>query len=69
MNEIYLSGGGAALPSIEEGFSQVFGKPLVKWSPVGKLESKLTGRKLEEMREAENQFTIAVGLASRMGKM
>ena len=69
VGEIYLSGGGAMLTGIEESFSQVFSRPVLKWSPMDKLETRLSGKKLEELKGMGSQVAVAVGLASRIGKV
>ena len=69
VNEIFLSGGGMMLPGVEESFTQAFSRPVTKWSAVDKLETRLASHRLDELKAAEHQIAIAVGLASRIGKI
>ena len=69
INEIYVSGGGSLLPGLEETLSQVFSRPVTRWSPVERLESRLSEQKLNELKAAGSQVAVAVGLASRIGKV
>ena len=69
VNEIFLSGGGVMLPGVEESFTQAFSRPVTKWSAVDKLETRLASHRLDELKAAEHQIAIAVGLASRTGKI
>ncbi len=68
VEDVYLSGGGARTPLLEESLERVFERRTTKWSPVSGLA--VDGGRLEPQALSDNsaQLAVAVGLASRVLK-
>ncbi|MFH0963877.1 MAG: type IV pilus assembly protein PilM [Planctomycetota bacterium] len=66
VSNIYLSGGGALLPGLDESFAAALGKPTSLWNPVEVLENRVGGQAGEKLTRDAGQFAISVGLASRV---
>jgi len=64
--DVYLSGGGALLDGVDQLFAQALGKPTNLWSPVDILYTRLDGQAAEKLTRDASQFTIGVGLATRI---
>jgi type IV pilus assembly protein PilM len=68
VEEVFLSGGGARTPGLEESLERVFERRTTKWSPISGLA--VDGGRLESQALTENspQLAVAVGLAARVMK-
>lgn len=68
VEEIYLSGGGSQLFSLEPDFERIFDKRINRWDPTENFE---IGDQVdvETLRANAPQLAIAVGLASRIKKL
>ena len=69
VEEIYLSGGGSQLFSLEPDFERIFGKRINRWDPTENFDFDIENpEKLDLLRANAPQLAIAVGLASRIRK-
>jgi len=68
VSEILLSGGGAALPWIQEELSGLLAKPVRTWDPLETVSCDV-GPAEERLRCESAQFAVAVGLAARAWDM
>ncbi|MHC4780817.1 MAG: type IV pilus assembly protein PilM [Planctomycetota bacterium] len=67
VEEVYLSGGGALFPQLEETFTRIFDRKTMLWDPTENFE--VSNRvDTNALRENAPQLAIAVGLASRIRK-
>jgi type IV pilus assembly protein PilM len=66
VEKIYISGGGALLPELEESFSQRFGRPVSRWNPLEPIDLSAADVDQEQLIARAGQLAIAVGLASRV---
>jgi len=64
VTEVLLSGGGAALPWVEEELSGLLGKPARAWDPLEHVSCQV-GPAEERFRCEAGQFAVALGLAAR----
>ncbi len=65
VEEIYISGGGSQLFSLEPDFERIFGKRINRWDPTEHLDVR-DDVDIASLREDASQLAIAVGLASRI---
>ncbi|NUN49486.1 MAG: type IV pilus assembly protein PilM [Candidatus Brocadiae bacterium] len=65
---IWLSGGGALTPGLDEVIQRVFAKTPRRWDPAEGLEIRKERVGLGELRDFAGQSVIAMGLASRVWK-
>ncbi|MHC4778234.1 MAG: type IV pilus assembly protein PilM [Planctomycetota bacterium] len=67
VEEVYLSGGGALFPQLEETFTRIFDRKTMLWDPTENFE--VSNRvDTAALRDNGPQLAIAVGLASRIRK-
>jgi type IV pilus assembly protein PilM len=67
VEEVYLSGGGAKFPQMEETFSRIFDRKTQLWDPTENFE--VSNRvDVDALKQNAPQLAIAVGLASRIRK-
>jgi len=66
VEEIYLSGGGSQLFSLEPDFERIFGKRINHWDPTEHFEILNDQVDVEALRLNAPQLSIAVGLAARI---
>jgi Tfp pilus assembly PilM family ATPase len=66
VEEIYLSGGGGRVPSLDEALEKIFERRTVAWSPVAgiSVDSDLVDTEL--LLENASSLAVAMGLASRV---
>jgi len=64
VSEVLLSGGGAAMPWVEEELSGLLGKPVRAWDPLENVTCDV-GPAEERFRCESGQFAVALGLAAR----
>ena len=65
IDEIYLSGGGAVLPGIEQIFEESLGSKPINWNPLEFLGKIPPGVDLKLVDTMKGSFAIAAGLALR----
>ncbi|MHC5078793.1 MAG: pilus assembly protein PilM, partial [Planctomycetota bacterium] len=67
VEEVFLSGGGAMFPQLEETFTRIFDRKTMLWDPTENFE--VSNRvDTNALRDNAPQLAIAVGLASRIRK-
>lgn len=67
VEEVYLSGGGARFPQLEETFARIFDRKTALWDPTENLE---IGSRVDAglLKQNASQLAIAMGLAARIRK-
>ncbi|MCI0341353.1 MAG: pilus assembly protein PilM [Planctomycetales bacterium] len=67
VEEVFLSGGGARFPQLEETFSRIFDRKTSTWDPTENLE---VGARVDAglLKQNASQLAIAMGLAARLRK-
>ncbi len=67
VEEVFLSGGGARFPQLEETFSRIFDRKTSAWDPTENLE---VGARVDAglLKQNASQLAIAMGLAARLRK-
>ena len=67
VEEVFLSGGGARFPQLDETFARIFDRKTTLWDPTENLEM---GSRVDAglLQQNAAQLAIAVGLASRIRK-
>lgn len=65
VDEVYLSGGGALLPSLEEEFETFFEKRTRVWNPIEGLKIKSDNVDIDSLNKSALQLAVSVGLAAR----
>jgi len=66
VDEVYISGGSAALPGLKTSFERIFDRRIYFWDPTENLEIRSERIDVQELKEHKSQLAIAVGLASRL---
>ncbi len=67
VEEVFLSGGGAKFPQLEETFARIFDRKTALWDPTENIE--VSGKvDVDMMKENGPQLAICMGLASRLRK-
>lgn len=66
VEEIFLSGGGSQLFSLEPDFERIFGKRINHWDPTENFEIQEDQVDIDALRKNAPQLAIAIGLASRI---
>ena len=66
VDEVYISGGSAALPGLKTSFERIFDRRIYFWDPTENLEIRSDRIDVQELKEHKGQLAIAVGLASRL---
>ncbi len=66
VEEIYLSGGGSQLFSLEPDFERIFGKRINRWDPTENFDVQDEQVDVKALRDNAPQLAIAIGLASRI---
>lgn len=66
VQSIYLSGGGALAPGIEEAFQKTFSKHPLRWDPTEGISVESDRVDPVELRQHSAQLPVAVGLAGRI---
>jgi len=66
VDEVFISGGSAALPGLAPSFERAFGKKINFWDPIEDLEIRTTSIDPNELAANAGKLVIAVGLASRI---
>lgn len=69
VEEIYISGGGSQLFSLEPDFERIFGKRINRWDPTEHFEIMEDQVDVEALKSNAPQLAIAIGLASRIRTM
>ncbi len=64
VQEVWLTGGTALLPSLEESFEKIFEKRTKTWNPIEGLKVKADNVDVEALNQLSPQLAIAVGLAA-----
>jgi type IV pilus assembly protein PilM len=64
VSEVLVSGGGAALPWVQEELASLLAKPVRPWDPLENVTCQV-GSAEERFRCESGQFAVAVGLAAR----
>ncbi|MBK8976487.1 MAG: type IV pilus assembly protein PilM [Planctomycetes bacterium] len=64
VEEVYLSGGSALLPFLEEGLEKIFEKRTRVWNPIEGLKVKSDNVDIGALNQSAPQLAIAVGLAA-----
>ena len=65
IEEVYLSGGGAGFPAIEEAFSEALGSKPNKWNPFQFMGIDPAIINVDNIVKFKDSFAVAVGLALR----
>lgn len=66
VEEIYISGGGSQLFSLEPDFERIFGKRINRWDPAQHFDILEDNVDVDALRANASQLAIAIGLASRI---
>ena len=66
VDEVYISGGSAALPGLKTSFERIFDRRIYFWDPTENLEIRSERIDVQELKDHKGQLAIAVGLASRL---
>ncbi|BBM87633.1 type IV pilus assembly protein PilM [Candidatus Uabimicrobium amorphum] len=66
VEEIFVSGGGSQLFSLEPDFERIFGKRINRWDPTENFEIREDQVDIDALRANSSQLAIAIGLASRI---
>jgi len=66
VEEIFLSGGGSQLFSLEPDFERIFGKRINHWDPTENFDIQEDQIDIDALRQNAPQLAIAIGLASRI---
>jgi len=66
VEEIYLSGGGAALHGVDTILARIFNRPVSYWDPTDNLSVDQKRVDVQELKASAPQLAVAVGLASRI---
>lgn len=64
VQEVYLSGGSALLPCLEESLEKIFEKRTRVWNPIEGLKVKSDNVDIDALNQAAPQLAVAVGLAA-----
>ncbi|MFK7741929.1 MAG: type IV pilus assembly protein PilM [Planctomycetota bacterium] len=64
VQEVWLTGGTALLPMLEENFEKIFEKRTKTWNPIEGLKVKADNVDVEALNQLSPQLAVAVGLAA-----
>ncbi|MCB9876168.1 MAG: type IV pilus assembly protein PilM [Planctomycetes bacterium] len=64
VQEVWLTGGTALLPSLEESFEKIFEKRTKTWNPIEGLKVKADNVDVEALNQLAPQLAVAIGLAA-----
>ena len=64
VQEVWLTGGTALLPLLEESFEKIFEKRTKTWNPIEGLKVKADNVDVEALNQLSPQLAVAVGLAA-----
>jgi len=64
VQEVWLTGGTALLPMLEESFEKIFEKRTKTWNPIEGLKVKADNVDVEALNQLSPQLAVAVGLAA-----
>jgi type IV pilus assembly protein PilM len=64
VQEVWLTGGTALLPTLEESFDKIFEKRTKTWNPIEGLKVKADNVDVEALNQLSPQLAVAVGLAA-----
>jgi type IV pilus assembly protein PilM len=64
VQEVWLTGGTALLPALEESFEKIFEKRTKTWNPIEGLKVKADNVDVETMNQLAPQLAVAIGLAA-----
>ena len=68
VDDVFLSGGGVALPLVAETFEKIFEKRTRHWDPIEHLRVDDDAVDVDALRANAGQLAIALGLACRLRK-
>jgi type IV pilus assembly protein PilM len=66
VDEVFISGGSAALPGLAPSFERAFGKKINFWDPIEDMEIRSGAIDPNDLAANAGRLVIAVGLASRL---
>lgn len=66
VGEVFLSGGSALLPFLEESFEKIFEKKTRVWNPIEGLKVKSDNVDIDALNQRAPQLAVAVGLAANV---
>lgn len=66
VEEIYVSGGSAQLPGLEQAFERIFNKKVNFWDPTENIEVRSDKVDVDLLKSSAAQLPVAMGLAARM---
>jgi type IV pilus assembly protein PilM len=66
VDEVYISGGSAAIPGLKNSFERIFDRRIQFWDPTENLEIRSDRIDVQELKDHRGQLAVAVGLASRL---
>ena len=69
VEEVYLSGGGARMPGIDEALERTLNRPIHRWDPSEGIEVHEGTVDPELVRANAGQLAVAIGLASRVQEL
>ena len=64
VQEVWLTGGTALLPVLEESFEKIFEKRTKTWNPIEGLKVRADNVDVEALNQLSPQLAVAVGLAA-----
>lgn len=64
VQEVWLTGGSALLPFLEEGFEKIFEKRTKTWNPIEGIKVRSDNVDVEALNQFAPQLAVAVGLAA-----
>ncbi|MFQ5504783.1 MAG: type IV pilus assembly protein PilM [Planctomycetota bacterium] len=65
VSQVYLSGGGALIATLEEEFETLFEKKTRIWNPIEGMKIKSENVDIDSLNQSALQLAVAVGLAAR----
>jgi type IV pilus assembly protein PilM len=68
VDEVFISGGSAAIPGLKTSFERIFDRRIHFWDPTENLEIRSDRIDVQELKDHKGQLAVAVGLASRLLK-
>ena len=68
VDDVYVSGGSAAIPGLKTSFERIFDRQIHFWDPTENLEIRSDCIDVQDLKDHKSQLAIAVGLASRILK-
>ena len=66
VDDVFISGGSAAIPGLKTSFERIFDRRIQFWDPTENLEIRSEKIDVQELKDHRTQLAVAIGLASRL---